>query len=49
MRLTASATSAGDGTATVQESPVYRHPELDFTISGNSASVAEAVLESKRT
>ena len=49
MRLTAMATLAGDGTAVVQESPLHRAPQLDFTISGNSASVADAILESKRT
>jgi polyphosphate kinase len=49
MRLTALATSAVDGTAAVPESPVHPYPQLDFTISGDSASVAEAVLESKRT
>ena len=37
MRLTATATLGSDGSAVVQESPVHHAPQLDFTISGNSA------------
>ena len=48
MRLRATATLAGDGNAVVQELPVHRGPELDFTNPGNSASVAAAALESKQ-
>ena len=48
MRLRATATFAGDGNAVVQELPVHRGPELDFTNPGNSASVAAAALESKQ-
>jgi polyphosphate kinase len=49
MRLTAMATHAGDGTAVVQESPLHGASQPDFTISGNSASMADAILEGKRT
>jgi polyphosphate kinase len=49
MRLAAAATLASDGTGVVQEAPVYRSPPLEFTTSGNSASAADTVLETKRT
>jgi polyphosphate kinase len=49
MRLTAMATLASDGSAIAQESPAHRGPQLDFTISVNSASAADAVLENQRT
>jgi hypothetical protein len=49
MRLAAAATLASDGTGVVQEAPVYRGPPLEFTTSGNSASAADTVLETKRT
>ena len=49
MRLTAMARLAGDGTAVVQESPLHDASQPDLTTSGNSASMAHAILESKRT
>ena len=48
MRLRATATLTSDGNAVVQELPVHRGPELDFTNPGNNASVADAALESKQ-
>ena len=49
MRLTATTALTSDGNAVVQELPVHHGPELDFTSSENSASLAAVALESKRT
>ena len=47
MRLRAASTLASDGNAAVQELPVHRGAELDFTNPGNNTSVADGILERK--
>jgi hypothetical protein len=49
MRLAATTALTSDGNAVVQELPIHHGPELDFTNSENSASLAAVALESKRT
>jgi len=49
IRLRATATPASDGNAVVQELPVHRGSELDFTNQASHVSMAAAALERKQT
>src|SRR5262249_56445558 len=49
MRLTGTTALTSDGNSVVQELPIHHDPDLDFTNSENSVSLAAVALESKRT